>query len=68
MFSFDNYEGFGGGAPAVPGVARSSPARRNALLVALFFVCSVGFSLTFERALATMDQHDDPGLVLVAGV
>ncbi len=67
MFSSDAHEGFGGAVPAAPSAGRSSPALRNALLLALFFAYAVGVSFAFESALATTTPYDDPDRVTVAG-
>jgi hypothetical protein len=65
VFSSDNYQGFGDSVPATASVERFSPALKNALLLALFFAYAIGFSLTFERALATLTQDDDPDPVMI---
>ena len=65
MFSSHNDQGFGGSVPATVGVERFPPALKNALLIALFFAYAIGFSLIFERALATFTEDNQPDPVMI---
>jgi hypothetical protein len=66
MFVPDNHDGFGGGAWTAP-VAPASRVVRNVVLAALLFAYAVGFSLVFERALATSAKLNEPDPVTIVG-